>query len=147
MNARERTDGHGIGEELTHSDLKTLEYLLKGRMAKRFGAIQAGRANNETGHSIGSARKYVEEARTLRRLLKERGRQGYVPLRDIDGTDDWVPDRQAERAGIDSLDSVKEAAEKIHAAGLIPTEHRRTLTDHDKVPGTPGSDKPTDGGD
>ena len=127
-------------DTLGPSDYARLEYALKLRMAARFGAHQSKRANNLDGLNVGSARSYVQEARTLRRLLNKRGRQSYKPLRSIHGGDGWINTERAERAGISSNDDLIDVVRALHDDGAIAVDRRPTATTHTTVPGHTNAD-------
>lgn len=124
--------------DLTHSDLSTIEYLLKSRLVERFGAIQEDRAFSKKGRNVGNAKKYVSEARTLRRVLRLRGRQSYVPLREMTGGADWV---SADSVDLGAAGRVAEVAEAIHEAGDVATEDLSRHSSHESVPGNSGDDQ------
>jgi len=128
------------GDRLSLADLGRLEYALKQRMIERMGAMQSKRANNMDGLNVGSAGSYVEEARTLRRLLNKRGRQSYVPLAQMHGGAEWVNNDRADRAGIDRSDPFLTVVRKLHRDGVVPVDRRPTHTTHSNVPGGPADD-------
>ena len=124
-----------MGNELTSDDLDRIEHLLKKRMATLMGAIQEDRSAGPAGSvNLGSAKKYIETARTLRRVLQLSGGQAYVPLRMMHGADEWLDDEVKEVSGVERSDTLGEVVEKVHRV-RNPNFDPFTITDHDSVPG------------
>lgn len=125
-----------MDDDLTPSDLKRIEHLLKRRLAWRMAWIQRDRALNHTSRNVGNARKYVETAQTLRRVLNMKSRQSIVPLREMHNGSEGVPDQTAQLAGIEESDTLAEVVEKVHEL-RNPNVPVGTMTDHSSVPGQP----------
>lgn len=123
-------------DDFHESDLKAIEHLIKKDMARRMGAIQEDRITGPTDRNVGNAAEYVKKARVLRKVLKESGKQGYVPVREFHGGTEWLNDDVMEAAEIGNTSNLASVCEKLHDISH-PFLDAGSMTDHQSVPGKP----------
>lgn len=112
-------------EELRAGDLGHIEYLLKGEMATHMGSIQEDRAFDRKANYQPTLKKYVDYARALRKVLRMKGHQTYVPVRDMHGATDWLDDELKEECGLGKYETVSLTCRRLHEHGYVPVEARK----------------------
>lgn len=122
-------------DDLTRGELKQIEHLLKSKMSTQMGSIQQRRALGETPN-IATSRDYVKNARALRKVLKRRRRQSYVPVREMCNGIEWIDDT-AELLDLSIADDLLTVVRALHDNRPPHIAEPESVTYHENVPGKP----------